>query len=142
MDASWMGKDNVITQDPTFMDSMWEYQSLLYLVFIPAYALIAKVTFWNYKKYSYLEHIVIVSYTQAQMSIALFLPYLIGLSLGFNFFKLNYFFLLVMIGYSTYCYKRVYEKSWGKIIVKLLLFFVLLMVALIIWSIILENYFS
>ncbi len=141
MDASWMTQDNnPVAQDPSFLDSIWEYQSIMYIVFIPIYAIIAKTTFWNYKKYNYLEHIVIVSYTQAQMSLTLFLPYLIGLSFGINFFKLNYVFILVMMIYSAHCYKRLYQISLKKIIVKTLFFLLILFVALIIWSIVFWAY--
>lgn len=132
MDVTWMFdpesqafKDNPFLQngeDP--LENMWwmEYQGILYIIMIPMYALLSKLTFLNQKKYSYLKHIVIVGYSQAQMSIALFLPTFILLTLGFNYMKMSYWVIFLLFLYSCYVYKRVFNLSIGKIILRALLF--------------------
>ena len=127
MDMTWMvGANNPMAQDNSFIEKVWEYQALLYVVLIPLYAVIAKITFFNYKAYSYLHHMVIIAYTQAHLSITLFLPTIIMLMLGANLFKFVYYFSVpIMILYTAYCYKKMYGISLGKIIVKTLFFLLL-----------------
>ncbi|MEP2934845.1 MAG: hypothetical protein ABJM06_03950 [Gilvibacter sp.] len=126
MDMTWMFdpespafKDNPYLQngqDP--MANAWwmEYQGIIYILMIPIYALMSKLTFLNQKAYSYLKHIVIVGYSQAQMSVVLFLPILIYLSFGGNYMKMSLWVMLLMFLYSCYVYKRIFKLSIGGII--------------------------
>ncbi len=126
MDVSWMGQENnPVLENGTFLDSMMEYNSLLYILFIPVYAIISRIVFFNYKKYSYLGHIVIIGYTQSHLGIVLFIPILIALALGANYFMMSYVTIFIMVVFSSYCYKRLFQLSWGKLILKLLLFLVI-----------------
>lgn len=125
MDMSWMGQqDNPILKDTSWLDFMYDYQSIVYLAFIPFYALLAKITFFNYEgKNNYLHHLIVNTYTQAHISIITFIPGLIMLLLGVNFFKYTYFFSFpLIILFSAYVYKDYYSISVGKIIGKTFLF--------------------
>ena len=82
----------------------------------------------------------IVSYTQAQMSLALFLPTIILIALGMNFFKISYPFMGVMVLYTSYCYKRLFDISWGRMILKMLLFIVLAVIMMLVYGILLWIY--
>ncbi|MDX1462226.1 MAG: DUF3667 domain-containing protein [Marinirhabdus sp.] len=138
MDASWMGQeDNPMLQDMGWFDFMYEYQSIMYLAFIPIYALLAKFTFFNYKgRNKYLHHLIVTTYTQAHLSVVYFIPGLIAMALDINFFKYTYFFTFpLMIVFSAYVYKRFYQLTLGKIVGKTLLFAAITLVLYIGFSI-------
>ncbi len=126
LDMSWMiDKNNPMAQNSNegFFSSFSEYQSIMYVLFLPFYALIGKVVFYNKKIHSYLHHIIITAYTQAHLSIILFIPSMVALTFGVNYFKLTYFFLMpMMIVYSAYVYKRVFSLSMTQIVLKTLWF--------------------
>ncbi len=113
-----------------------EYQGLLYIIGIPIYALFSKLTFWNYKEFTYLKHIVFIGYTQAFLSIVTFIPMVLVLVLGQNYLVLSYWLMLLMFLYSSYCYKRLFNLSIGKLLLKILLFFGVLIVATILYIIV------
>jgi len=127
MDLSWMlPEDNPMNGNLGFMDVFLEYQSALYIIFIPIYAIFAWLTFLNLKKYSYLKHVVITTYSQAHLSIFMVIPTIVCLMLGFNFFKFVYFFSFpFMILYSAYVYKRLYKFSVRRIIWKTIWFLII-----------------
>lgn len=131
-DMSWMllQDNNPALENSHVLEATWEYQSILYVLFIPIIALVGRIVFFNYKKFSYLHHLVISTYTQAHLSICLFLPTVILLALGANFFKLTYFLLFpLMFIYSAFVYKQLYQLSFGKLILKLLLFSLVMLLA-------------
>ncbi len=124
MDMSWMNQqNNPMLEDMSFMDNIWEFQSIFYVFMMPLYALMAKIIFFNYKKYTYLHHLVISTYTQAHLSILLFLPAILGLVFDLNFLKMTYFFSMpIMVIFNAYVYKRLYQIGLKKIILKTFLF--------------------
>lgn len=130
-DMSWMlVNNNPALENTEVLEATWEYQSILYVLFIPIIALVGRIIFFNYKKFSYLHHLVISTYTQAHLSICLFLPTIILLALGMNFFKLTYFLIFpLMIVYSSFVYKQLYQLSFGKLILKILLFILVIIIA-------------
>ena len=117
----YVTKDNAIGEQ--VMNSILLYYTFWFIALIPIYALISKVVFKNIKKYNYVEHIVIMGYTQSHLSITLFIPVVILSMFGFNYFEYNYIFMTVMILYSAYCFKKLYELSLKRIIIKTFVFF-------------------
>jgi len=107
----------------SIMNFILEYNSFIYIILIPLYGLLSKIVFKNIKKYNYVEHIVIMGYTMSHLSIALFIPGIILSIFGFNYFDYNYIFVVVMILYNAYCFKKLYQLSLKRIIVKTFVFF-------------------
>ena len=161
LDMSWMytfnganPEDNPFLQnfDPENPgESMWwmEYQAVLYILGIPIYAIMSKLTFWNQKAYSYIKHIVIVGYSQAFMSIAMAIPMLIALALGANYLKMSYWAILAMILFSAYVYKRIFQLTLLQIILRTLWFavisigiYIVFLIVVVIVAITLGNLFS
>ena len=104
MDLSWMiASDNPAAnmEGNTYMNTMFEFQGILYLLIIPIYALIAKIVFLNKKEYTYLHQNIIAGYTQSHLSLFLFVPTIIFLALGVNFFKFSYFFAYPCLLYTS-----------------------------------------
>ena len=112
-----------------FMDSWMnyfkEYQSFFYILLIPVYALISKLTFLKKKEYNYTEHIVLIGYTQAQLSITFFIPVIFFAALGFNIMSYYFIMTLIMILYTAYCIKNVFELNMIQIVKKTLVFLLL-----------------
>jgi hypothetical protein len=146
MDMSWiLDVDNPMFRDNPALKQMqeeganawWmEYQAVLYIINIPIYALLSKLTFYNQKTYSYLKHMVIVGYSQAHISIVLFIPLLISIILGYNYMKMSYVVILIMFLYSCYVYKRIFALSFRQILGRVLLFFAILLGLIIVYMII------
>tara|TARA_R110000772_G_scaffold242914_1_gene355588 strand:+ start:185 stop:1012 length:828 start_codon:yes stop_codon:yes gene_type:complete len=116
----YMIKNSAIGQG--VIDSVYEYYSFLFIALIPLYALISKLVFKNIKKYNYVEHIVIIAYTQAHLSITFFIPVVILSMIGFNLYEYNYINLAIMILYTAYCFKKLYQLSLKRIIIKTFVF--------------------
>ena len=107
-----------------FMNRMIEYQSLMLMSFVPLYALISKIVFFNKKKYNYTEHLVMFLYILSQLTLLMILPTLISLALGYDMGNIAIFTMLLQVGFSAYSLKRVFNLSLKGIILKTLLFFV------------------
>ncbi|MAX70714.1 MAG: hypothetical protein CMC76_06370 [Flavobacteriaceae bacterium] len=110
-----------------FFDSTYslttEYQSLIMMLYIPLYAIIAKLSFLGIKKFNFTELLVVFLYGQAQLSICiaaltvtliplniLSVPVLGFITMPFTFF------------YFAYCLKRVYGLNFSQILLRSLLF--------------------
>lgn len=119
----------------SWMGYVSEYQSIMYLLLIPLYALLSKLVFFDRKKYNYTEHIVIIGYTQAQLSITFAIPIIILTTLGVNTINFYWEMMLLMLVYTGYCLKSLFELSIIQIILKTLLFFGLLIIISIIFVI-------
>ncbi|MEO8934387.1 MAG: DUF3667 domain-containing protein [Xanthomarina sp.] len=109
-----------------------EYQSIILMLMLPLYALLSKVVFFNQKKYNYTEHLVMYIYILSQLTLLLVFPTLICMALGFTLGTLTSYTLLFQIGFTAYCLKRVFNLSFGKIVLKTLLFLAVLLVFYII----------
>ncbi|TYA58197.1 DUF3667 domain-containing protein [Formosa maritima] len=107
-----------------WMKNMFEYQSIVLMSFIPLYALVSKIVFFNKKKYNYTEHLVMFLYILSQNSLAMILPTLIALALGFTMGNITLYTIMFQIGFSAYCLKRVFDLSLKGIVLKTLLFFI------------------
>ncbi len=103
-----------------------EYQSLIMMLWIPIYALMAKLVFLKNKLYNYTELIVIFMYAQAQYSIVTVVLTLITIVIGIPFEIFGLLMLPVQIGYFAFCLKRVYGLDKAQIILKTLIFILIL----------------
>ncbi|MEH6536322.1 MAG: DUF3667 domain-containing protein [Psychroserpens sp.] len=113
-----------------------EYMSLFMMLYIPIYALIARVTFVGLKKFNYTELIVVFLYWQSQLSIITAFIIVITAMFGVQQALLSMIFLPFMILYAAYTFKRLYKLSFGKIILRTLLFLGVLGVFMVIITII------
>lgn len=111
------------------MAFMQEYQSLLMMLYIPAYALMAKLIFIGLKKYNYTELLVIFMYTQSQLSIVIALIMIIAASFGINFILMSLVAYPIMIIYTAYCLYRLYKLGYQEMILRSLIFLIVLAVA-------------
>lgn len=108
------------------MNFVQEYMSLFMMLYVPIYAIIARVTFIGLKKYNYTELVVTFLYIQAQMSIVTAVFGIIVSSFGINQAVFSMISIPLMILYCAYCLKRIYNLNFTNIFLRSLLFFVVL----------------
>ena len=115
VDLAWFGD---------FMDAIFEYQSFFTFLSIPLLAVISKMVFWNYKKYNFIEHIVIYLYTYSHVQI-------ISAVFGILLYWSSSFQMIVstiislgMLVYMAFVLQRIFKLTIEKILLKTLLFFV------------------
>ncbi len=127
MDLAWIGN---------FMDAVFEYQSFFTLLGIPLLAVISKIIFWNYKKYNFIEHVVIYLYAYSHIQI---ITSVIGILVYWSAtlqMVINSIISLGMIMYVAFVLQRVFKLTLEKILLKTLLFFVVSGVFIILLTVI------
>ena len=99
-----------------------EYQSIIMMLSVPVYALMAKLVFLKNKKFNYSELLVVFMYTSGQISIisaALVIP---SIFIGVPFLYISMLLLPMQIIYTAYCLKKLYKLRVQQIILKTILF--------------------
>lgn len=130
---AYPGQEEFQKKNMSFIE---EYQSILMMLYVPVYALMARITFFNIKKYNYTELLVVFMYIQAQISIASAIVVIsLGL-LGISSSIVGMLMIPLMIIYSAYVLKRLLVLSATDIIIRTLLFFAVLGVTMVVITII------
>lgn len=117
-------------------DISFEYQSVTSFLTIPILALISRLVFLNYKKYNLTEHLVIHLYAYSHITMVISfitLPILLTVE---NLYPVLWIQFSASIFYIAYVLKKLYDLSWKKIILKTLLFFVIMSILFVIFSIV------
>lgn len=118
-----------------------DYQSLVMMLYIPIYALIARLTFLGIKKFNYTELIVIFLYSQAQVSICMAALTLIVVP--FNIISIQVLGLItapIMFLYYAYCLKRVFGLNLSQMLLRTLIFIGIMGVLIILMGIVSAIY--
>ncbi|WP_040254196.1 DUF3667 domain-containing protein [Psychroserpens mesophilus] len=118
------------------MSFIQEYMSLFMMLYIPIYALIARVSFLGLKKFNYTELIVVFLYWQSQVSIISAAVIIIAAMFGVANGLVSMIFLPLMVLYAAYILKRLYKLTFGEIVVRTLLFIAILGIVMVIATII------
>lgn len=106
-----------------------EYQSLVMMLYIPIYALIARLVFLRINLFNYTELIVVFLYTQAQFSICMALVSAITIPAGIiSLQALGMITSPFMFFYFAYTLKRVYKLDFAQIVLRSLIFLVIMIV--------------
>jgi len=113
-----------------------EYQAIIMMLYMPFYALLAKLIFFKNKTLNYTELLVLFMYGQAQISIVLAVLTIILIPLGFSMTFLGIIVLPLQIIYFAFCLKRVYNLTLPQIILKTIIFSVIAFILMIILIII------
>lgn len=119
------------------MHFIQEYQSLVMMLYVPIYAVISKIVFFNLKKYNYTEHLVIYMYILSQATIISSIVTIIGVYFGKNIGIIGFAFVIpFQIIYSAFCLKKLFNLSFMGIVIRTLYFLVVSAVFFILFSII------
>lgn len=110
-----------------YSDFLLKYYNLVTFLFLPYYALLSKITFR--KPHNYGEHIIMNAYLQGTTMYFSTVGFLISLTINVPLvFSLS---VLFSIAYFSYAFKKLYQHSIKKTILKLLKFILLLVVTYI-----------
>ncbi|PIA79315.1 hypothetical protein BFR04_00210 [Gaetbulibacter sp. 4G1] len=100
-----------------------DYQSLIMMLYIPFYALFARIVFFKINKLNYTELLVVFLYAQAQMSISIAIITIIVVPLNIiSFTAMGFFIMPLQILYFTYCLKHVYGLNNTQMLIRTLIF--------------------
>ncbi|MFD2823214.1 DUF3667 domain-containing protein [Lacinutrix iliipiscaria] len=118
------------------MQFVQEYQSIIMMLFVPIYALMARIVFFDNKKFNYTELLVIFMYILSQMTIVGAVIMIISANFGETIAGVGAMISIpLQIIYSAYCLKRLFKISVKKIIFRTLFFLLVLCVFFILFSI-------
>lgn len=100
------------------VENLQKYQSLYMMAYIPIYALITKLVFFNIKTFNFTELLVAYLYLQAQITIVSAIISIILIALKVNFMFVGLISIPFMVLYVAYALKRLYQISTPGIILR------------------------
>lgn len=116
----------------SLMDSFYQYQGLLTILFIPAYAFASWISFLDFKKYNFAEHFVINIYTNAHFFIFWCVFTLLTIPLKINYIFFSQYSFVIMIIYMTYTFKRLLSISMLNSFVRSIVYYIIAIIVIII----------
>lgn len=119
---------------------MYDYYSLLLMINLPLYAFVAKLSFFNYKKFNYTEHLVIMTYLTTAYTIFSSIFLLIAVNFGGNMYELSNYFNLFFFLYTCYAYKKLYPLRWIELFTATVLFLTLGIIFMVFMIMIVVGY--
>ncbi|WP_406683179.1 DUF3667 domain-containing protein [Seonamhaeicola sp. MEBiC1930] len=127
-----------------YMSFIQEYMSLVMMLYVPVYALMARLSFIGINKFNYTELLVIFLYLQGQMSITTAILGTILAFFGISQGIASFIFIPLMIIFCAFCLKRLYKINLANLLLRTLLFFAILGVVFVITSILMaiKMYFD
>ena len=128
------GQEEIQRQNMSFVQ---EYMSLFMMLYVPIYALIARITFVGINTFNYTELVVVFLYWQSQTSIISAIVIIISAMFGVTAGVVGMLFLPLMFIYAAFILKRLYKLSFGQIFLRSLFFIVVAFAIIIIIGILL-----
>ena len=131
-----MLNNNVSTRyQEKLMDFILDYQALIFLLFVPIMTIAGWLCF-DQKRYNFAERTIIFMYALAHYSLVIFLPSIIVLFfIPEQYFIFSFIGILFMVVYTTYVIIRISKSRGVKLIVRLLLFYFILLILYFAFSI-------
>ncbi|WP_299679567.1 DUF3667 domain-containing protein [uncultured Dokdonia sp.] len=120
--ANDVNVDDTVQATKQMMNWIFEYQSILTFFNIPFYALVSKLVFWNYKKYNFIEHVVIYLYVYSHTQIIASIIGIIFIWSSIAQVIISPLLMFLYVGYTAYVLTRLFNLTIEKIILKTLLF--------------------
>lgn len=136
MDFSQMYADeNTQKISSSVSNSITDYNSLFYFVFIPILALISWLLFYK-NKFNFTEHVVIYLYTMSLGSMVASTISIIVLIITPEYFLWTSIFINILL-FLFHCYllKRVFDLTLTQIVIKTILFIIIFTILYIIFSV-------
>ncbi|WP_459414686.1 DUF3667 domain-containing protein [Flagellimonas marinaquae] len=122
------------------MDFILDYQALIFLLFVPMMTIAGWLCF-DQKRYNFAERTIIFIYSLGHYSVIIFLPsILLLLFMPEQYVNFSLIAMLLMMVYTTYVIVRISKSRGVKLIVRLLLFYFILLVLYLGFSIFLPLF--
>lgn len=119
-----------------FLESFYQYQGIITVIFIPIYALASALLFLDKRKYNLAEHFVINLYTNAHFFIFWFVFTMILLPLKINYNLFSQFALIPMLIYMTYTFKRLFKISITNSIIRVIAYYIMVFIVMMVFILI------
>lgn len=117
------------------MDFILDYQALIFLLFVPMMTIAGWLCF-DQKRYNFAERTIIFMYALAHYSLVIFLPSIIVLFfIPEQYVNFSLIAMPLMMAYTTYVIVRISKSRGVKLIVRLLLFYFILLILYFAFSI-------
>lgn len=131
-----MLNNNVSTRyQEKLMDFILDYQALIFLLFVPMMTIAGWLCF-DQKRYNFAERTIIFMYSLGHYSIIIFLPsILLLLFIPEQYVNFSLIAMPLMMAYTTYVIVRISKSRGVKLIVRLLLFYFILLILYFAFSI-------
>lgn len=110
-----------------YINYFLDYNSFFSFILIPFYAIISKLVFWNYKKYNFIEHVVIYLYAYSQTQIITNVLLILFIWTGIGSLIVSSITSIIPFFYTAYVLYKVFDLNMTSLILKVLLFFAILM---------------
>ena len=110
-----------------FANLFLDYNSFLSFLFIPFYAILSKIIFWNYKHVNFIEHVVIYLYAYAQAQILSNGLLILFAWSGMAQLIISSFISIVPFFYTAYVLYRVFDLNMQQLLLKTLFFLLILL---------------
>lgn len=94
-----------------YMNFVQEFQSFIFMLMVPLYVLMSKITFYNIKNYNFIEHLVLNMYTAAHFSILSSIIIVFCMVVGVQFSSAAMLMLGLQGVYTAYVFKRILSLS-------------------------------
>ena len=104
--------------------NIMDYQSIISFIYVPILSLISIIVFWNYRRFNYVEHIVIHLYLYSQVLIVTTIGNMIFVWNPLLSAIVGILLTLCSVIYGAYVFKEVYQLSISSMILKTFLFFI------------------
>jgi hypothetical protein len=111
----------------TVMDTIYEYQTFLFFLMIPVFALLSWAVFYNRKRHNYAEHLVLNLYAYSHASIISVLLYFLTIWNLELFTMASMGALLIQLVFYMYVLKRLYQLTIKQLFIKTLFFLAVLL---------------
>ncbi len=126
-DVKVFGYENEEEFKKGLMKFQLKYYNIFSFLFLPVYTLMAFLVFR--KPFNYGEHLVINTYLQSITTLLSVFLFISSIFVGLNFFGVG--IMIMPFLYYCYAYKKLYNLSFGKLLLKILKFFGLLLIILV-----------
>lgn len=103
-----------------------EYNTWLYFILMPIFALMSWIVFYNRRKYNYAEHLILNFYAYSEVSILTIILYSFTIASPSLFQYATYSVFILQMIYYSYVLKRIYSLSLSQLFIKILFFIGLL----------------
>lgn len=110
--------NSMTTSIREYLSWVSDHQTLIYIAIIPFLAIISRIVFWNYKKYNFVEHLVIYLYAYSHIAMITTLTNLLFLWNSAAYQISSFITFPVMILYIGWVLKRLFVLNTASIILK------------------------
>ena len=104
------------------IQSLMDYQSIIFFATIPLLAMIAYIVFFTLKKHNFAEHFVIQLYAYSHCAIVSSVLTIVMLFLGLDIQMTSLLFIPLYIIYYIYTYQRIYDLTAKGLMLRTLYF--------------------